>query len=159
MNISPASAAAGTIRQFPVEGMTCASCGGRVERAIAKLPVVSKASVNLATERAEVIFAGAPDVGAVVNAIADAGYAVPEDTIEFAVEGMTCASCVGRIEKALGAVPGVTDASVNLATERASVRYLRGVVDTGQLIGGIRAAGYEARVASCLLYTSPSPRD
>jgi len=148
MNISPASAAAGTIRQFPVEGMTCASCVGRVERAIAKLPVVSKASVNLATERAEVIFAGAPDVGAVVNAIADAGYAVPEDTIEFAVEGMTCASCVGRIEKALGAVPGVTDASVNLATERASVRYLRGVVDTGQLIGGIRAAGYEARVAS-----------
>lgn len=148
MNISPPSAAGGTIRQFSIEGMTCASCVGRVERAIAKLPNVSKASVNLATERAEVTFAGAPDVGAVANAIADAGYAVPEDTIELSVEGMTCASCVGRIEKALRAVPGVAEASVNLATERASVRYLRGVVDTGELIGAIRAAGYEARVAS-----------
>ena len=76
-----------------------------MERAIAKVPDVSKASVNLATERAEVSFSGAPDVGAVVNAIADAGYAVPEDTIELSVEGMTCASCVGRIEKALRAVP------------------------------------------------------
>jgi len=148
MNISPPSAAAGTIRQFPIEGMTCASCVRRVERAIAKLPAVSKASVNLATERAEITFAGAPDVGAVVNAIADAGYAVPEDTIELSVEGMTCASCVGRIEKALMAVPGVAEASVNLATERAAVRYLRGVVDVGDLIGAIRAAGYEARVAS-----------
>ncbi|MGE0280464.1 MAG: heavy metal translocating P-type ATPase [Rhizobiaceae bacterium] len=148
MNISPPSATGGTIRQFSIEGMTCASCVGRVERAIAKLPVVSKASVNLATERAEVTFAEAPDVGAVVNAIADAGYAVPEDTIELSVEGMTCASCVGRIEKALRAVPGVTDASVNLATERAAVRYLRGVVDVGDLIGAVRGAGYEARAAS-----------
>ncbi|MCR5860506.1 heavy metal translocating P-type ATPase [Mesorhizobium sp. J428] len=148
MNISPPSAVGGTIRQFSIEGMTCASCVGRVERAIAKLPVVSKASVNLATERAEVTFAGAPDVGAVVNAIAGAGYAVPEDTVELSVDGMTCASCVGRIEKALGAVPGVTDASVNLATEHASVRYLRGVVDTGDLVAAVRAAGYEARAAS-----------
>jgi copper chaperone CopZ len=93
MNISPPSAVGGTIRQFSIEGMTCASCVGRVERAIAKLPVVSKASVNLATERAEVTFAGAPDVGAVVNAIAGAGYAVPEDTVELSVDGMTCASC------------------------------------------------------------------
>jgi len=148
MNISPPSAAGRTSRQFSIEGMTCASCVGRVERAIAKLPAVSKASVNLATERAEVTFAGPPDVGAVVNAIAEAGYAVPEDTVELSVEGMTCASCVGRIEKTLGAVPGVTDASVNLATERASVRYLRGVVDTGELIAAVRAAGYEARAAS-----------
>ncbi|MEQ1945433.1 heavy metal translocating P-type ATPase [Mesorhizobium sp. VNQ89] len=148
MNNSSPSAAGGTIRQFSIEGMTCASCVGRVERAIAKLPDVSKASVNLATERAEVSFSGAPDVGAVVQAIADAGYSVPEDTIELAVEGMTCASCVGRIEKALRAVPGVAEASVNLATERAAVRYLRGIVDIGDLIGAIRAAGYEARAAS-----------
>ncbi|QPC88802.1 cadmium-translocating P-type ATPase (plasmid) [Mesorhizobium sp. NBSH29] len=148
MNNSSLSAPGGTIRQFSIEGMTCASCFGRVERAIAKLPDVSKASVNLATERAEVTFAGAPDVGAVVQAIADAGYSVPEDKVELSVEGMTCASCVGRIEKALRAVPGVTDASVNLATERAAVRYLRGVVDIGSLIGAVRAAGYEARAAS-----------
>jgi Cu+-exporting ATPase len=148
MNISPPSAAGETIRQFSIEGMTCASCVGRVERAIAKLPDVAKASVNLATERAEVRFSGAPDVGAVVQAVADAGYSVPEDTIELSVGGMTCASCVGRIEKALKAVPGVAEASVNLATERAAVRYLRGVVDVGDLIGAIHAAGYEARAAS-----------
>ena len=148
MNISPIAAASGPIRQFSIEGMTCASCVGRVERAIAKLPNVSKASVNLATERAEVSFSGTPDVGAVVGAIADAGYAVPEDTVELAIDGMTCASCVGRIEKALGVVPGVIVASINLATERASVRYLRGVVDAGGLIAAVRAAGYEARAVS-----------
>ena len=148
MNSSSPSAAGGTIRQFSIEGMTCASCVGRVERAIAKLPDVANASVNLATERAEVSFSGAPDVGAVVQAIADAGYSVLEDKVELSVEGMTCASCVGRIEKALRAVPGVTGASINLATERAAVRYLRGVVEVGGLIGAVRAAGYEARAAS-----------
>ncbi len=136
--------AGATAVSFPIEGMTCASCVGRVERALSAVPGVQAASVNLATERAEVRFAGAPDVGAAVGAVERAGYAVPEETTELAVKGMTCASCVGRVERALRAVPGVVEASVNLATERATVRHLAGVVATGTLQAAVSKAGYEA---------------
>jgi P-type Cu+ transporter len=130
---------------LPVEGMACASCVGRVERAIIKLPGVKSASVNLATERADVTFAGAPDPIPVVRAIEGAGYAVPEETAEIGIEGMTCASCVGRVERALKGVPGVNGASVNLATEKASVRFARGAVRLADLDAAIRGAGYEPR--------------
>ena len=130
--------------QLNIEGMTCASCVGRVEKAIANVPGVAKASVNLATERADIAFSGKPDVPAVINAIRNAGYEVGEKTIELAIEGMTCASCVGRIEKALKAVPGVTSASVNLATERATVRVAGGGEAASRLAQVVKAAGYAA---------------
>ena len=136
------------VLDMPVEGMTCASCVARVEKALKAVPGVVGASVNLATERATVQFAGAPDVGAVVRAVDTAGYAVRESTTELAIEGMTCASCVGRVEKALARVPGVRGASVNLATEKAQVRHLSGAVSAGQLEAAVRAAGYVARVAT-----------
>ena len=79
----------------PVEGMTCASCVAHVEKAISKIPGVTDVSVNLATERAEVSFAGDLDPAAVVRAVEGAGYGVPETELELGVEGMTCASCVG----------------------------------------------------------------
>jgi len=128
-----------------VEGMTCASCVGRVEKALKALPGVTRASVNLATERAEVAFSGAPDPAAVAGAIENVGYSVAAETTELAVEGMTCASCVGRVEKALSRVPGVVSASVNLATEKAQVRHLAGAVSPGDLLAAIRSTGYEAR--------------
>ncbi|WP_371304158.1 heavy-metal-associated domain-containing protein, partial [Citrobacter freundii] len=82
----------------------------------------------MATERAEIAFAGPADRGALVQAIADVGYAVPQAAaVELAIEGMTCASCVGRVERALKAVPGVVSASVNLATERARIERGAGV--------------------------------
>ena len=127
-----------------IEGMTCASCVGRVEKAIAKVPGVVKASVNLATERADIAFAGAPNVSAVVDAVRNAGYSVDEKTIELDIEGMTCASCVGRVEKALKAVSGVSDASVNLATERATVRVTGNAVSAARLAEAISQAGYKA---------------
>nr|WP_226813755.1 heavy metal translocating P-type ATPase [Bordetella pertussis] len=127
-----------------MEGMTCASCVGRVERALKAVPGVSDAVVNLATERADVRFAGAPDVGAAVQAVEQAGYAVAASTMELAVSGMTCASCVGRVERALKAVPGVRAASVNLATERAHVE-VAGAVAPQALVQAVAAAGYEAR--------------
>ncbi len=130
-----------------VEGMTCASCVGRVERALNKVPGVVGASVNLASERAEIGFAGAPDLSAAIEAIHKAGYEVAEDRLTLEVEGMTCASCVGRVERALNKVPGVTEASVNLASERAQVRILRGV-ETSTLIRAIERAGYSARPAA-----------
>ena len=129
----------------PVQGMTCASCVGHVEKALGKLPGVASVTVNLATERADVAFTGKPDAAAVVRAVEGAGYSVPESTVELAVEGMTCASCVAHVEKALKAVPGVTAATVNLATEKVSVRYLPGVASIETLEAAVRGAGYEPR--------------
>ncbi|OKB68296.1 copper-translocating P-type ATPase [Serratia marcescens] len=142
VNVSPPSA----VRlSLPVEGMTCASCVGRVERALNAVPGVQAATVNLATERADVTFSRDADPQAAVRAIADAGYAVREESAEFAIENMTCASCVGRVEKALAQVSGVLEATVNLATERARVRYLAGAVSTEDLEAAVTRAGYTPR--------------
>src|SRR5436305_1755064 len=103
--------------RLPVEGMTCASCVRRVETALAKVPGVHDVAVNLATEQAT-LQADSPEVlNAAAKAVADAGYDVPRAEIELNIADMTCASCVGRVERALRAVPGVVDAQVNLATE------------------------------------------
>lgn len=131
-----------TAISLPIEGMTCASCVGRVEKALNKIEGVDSVTVNLATERADINAHGPIDHQKLVNTIEAAGYSVPDTTIDLSVEGMTCASCVGRVEKALKAIPGVAQATVNLATERASVR---GSVDSNTLIAAIAAAGYEAR--------------
>ncbi|CAM2792340.1 Cu+-exporting ATPase [Pseudomonas gessardii] len=130
---------------LPVEGMTCASCVGRVERALKAVPGIDSAAVNLATERADITFSGQADPQAAVSAIERAGYAVREETLELAIEGMTCASCVGRVEKALKKVAGVLEANVNLATERARVRYLAGMVAAADLEAAVKQAGYSAR--------------
>ncbi|WP_429811258.1 heavy metal translocating P-type ATPase [Ensifer sp. B1-9] len=130
---------------IPVEGMTCASCVARVEKAIRAVPGVTAASVNLATERADVRFDAGTKSADIVKAIENAGYGAAEDTIEFTIEGMTCASCVARIEKALKTVPGVTEANVNLATERASVRVTKGIATAAALEEAVRVAGYSAK--------------
>ncbi|KAG0777350.1 hypothetical protein G6F22_011932 [Rhizopus arrhizus] len=121
--------------------MTCASCVGRVEAALSKVEGVGSVSVNLATERADIRASGPVDRAALIQAVERVGYDVPAATLELAVEGMTCASCVGRVERALRAVPGVSEASVNLATERATVR---GVADVGALVAAIDRVGYAA---------------
>lgn len=127
---------------LPIEGMTCASCVGRVEAALGKVEGVGSVSVNLATERAEIRPAGTLVRQTLVEAVEKAGYSVPAATMELSVAGMTCASCVGRVEKALKAVPGVAEATVNLATERATVR---GVAGMQELIEAVARAGYEAQ--------------
>jgi Cu+-exporting ATPase len=128
-----------------VEGMTCASCVGRVERAIAAVPGVDAVAVNLATERAHITFAkGDTDLRQIEAAVRQTGYTPVETTIELSVSGMTCASCVGHVEKALRAVPGVIEATVNLATERASVTALAGGDIVPALVKAVAGAGYEA---------------
>ncbi|KKC34504.1 heavy metal translocating P-type ATPase [Devosia psychrophila] len=131
-----------TSTEFRIEGMTCASCVSRVEKAIRAVPGVAFANVNLATEKATVAFSGSPNPQAIMAAIEKVGYATPEETAELQIEGMTCASCVSRIEKALTAVPGVTSVAVNLATERAVVRYAAGSVTRSGLENAVRASGY-----------------
>lgn len=130
--------------RLPVDGMTCASCVRRVENALAKVPGVRDVAVNLATEQATLRAADAAVLPAAARAIADAGYAVPQDTIDLAITDMTCASCVGRVERALRAVPGVASAEVNLATERASVSVWRGATETAALVAAVARAGYGA---------------
>ncbi|QXI65938.1 Copper-transporting P-type ATPase (plasmid) [Paracoccus marcusii] len=126
-----------------IEGMTCASCVGRVERALKAVPRVETASVNLATERAEITGLNL-DRSALVRAVETVGYDVRSPAIDLAIEGMTCASCVSRVERALKSVPGVTEATVNLATERA---HVTGQADAAALIRAIDSAGYDARIA------------
>jgi len=131
---------------FKVAGMTCASCVTRVERALQKVPGVESAAVNLATEKATVRADETVLLDTLASAVEKAGYEVPGETVSLSISGMTCASCVTRVEKALKKIPGVTEATVNLATEKAQVKAKGVSVDA--LIAAIQKAGYEASIAA-----------
>ncbi|MBK7532729.1 heavy metal translocating P-type ATPase [Piscinibacter sp.] len=135
-----------TTLSLPVEGMTCASCVGRVEKALAKVPGVARATVNLATEAAALSLSQRVATAALTAAVEKAGYAVPHDEAEMRIEGMTCASCVSRVERALLAVPGVLAATVNLATEQAHVSRVRGAAGAAELMAAVQKAGYTAHL-------------
>ncbi|MFQ3647025.1 MAG: heavy metal translocating P-type ATPase [Anaerolineae bacterium] len=128
---------------LPITGMTCASCVRTVERALSKAEGVSSVNVNLATERASVEYD--PQVVAVpqlIEQIDNAGYGVAVASVELPITGMTCASCVRTVERAVQKAPGVLDVQVNLATEKALVRYLPNVARRSDLIKAVEAAGY-----------------
>ncbi|MHB1566333.1 MAG: heavy metal translocating P-type ATPase [Acidiferrobacter sp.] len=130
--------------EFQVEGMTCASCVGRVERAIKALPGVDAVTVNLATERVAVVYDPATlSLDRMVAAVQEHGYKPVLTEWDIGVGGMTCASCAGRVERTLQGLPGVMAAMVNLASERAHIRYLRGVIDNDQIAEAITKTGYE----------------
>jgi Cu+-exporting ATPase len=135
---------------LPIAGMTCASCVARIERGLRREPGVVSADVSLATETATVAYDPATtDPGKLAAAVANAGYTVPQSTIDLAITGMTCASCVGRVEKALLKVPGVADVSVNLATEQARVRAFGDAQALlPALLDAVRRAGYGATLHS-----------
>ncbi|HNP72453.1 MAG TPA: heavy metal translocating P-type ATPase [Kouleothrix sp.] len=128
---------------LPVTGMTCASCSSRVERALKKVPGVEAASVNLASEQASVSYdpaqVAAPEL---LGAVERAGYGVITDQLDIPVTGMTCASCSSRVERALKKVPGVLSASVNLASEQASLTYLPTQAGWPEFKAAIENAGY-----------------
>ena len=133
---------------FPVEGMTCASCVGRVEKALQAVPGVREVSVNLATEVASIQASTGTTFDTLRATVNKAGYSVREQTVQLSIEGMTCASCVGRVEKALLQVPGVLSAVVNLATETATVHTASRPGDSGTLnalLAAVDKAGYVAR--------------
>jgi Cu+-exporting ATPase len=143
-----------TTFDLPIAGMTCASCAGRVERALRKLPQVANASVNLASEQAR-IEAPAGSLGSLIAAVERAGYQVPSERLELAIAGMTCASCVGRVERALAKQPGVLAVSVNLATEQALLQVAPGV-DPQALLQAVGAAGYAASLLDIERPPAPS---
>jgi P-type Cu+ transporter len=128
---------------IPVTGMTCASCVRRVERALSKKEGVASASVNFAAEKATVEYdtkTTSPDD--LIDTIEGAGYGTDVRETTFGVTGMTCASCVGRVERALKKAPGVLEATVNLANEKATVRYLAGEAEPVDLEKAVEGAGY-----------------
>ena len=134
-----------------IEGMHCASCVARIERALSDVDGVAEASVNLATERAAVT-GEALDAAALRDAVEAAGYTAHDiaatatpTRARLAIEGMHCASCVSKIEGSLAAIPGVTETAVNLAAGEASVTYEAGRVGTGDLVAAVSRAGYEGR--------------
>lgn len=131
--------------RFPIEGMSCASCAGRVEKALQSVPGVETAEVNLASEEAHVSASEAVQWQALVAAVESAGYKVGSEEVTLDIGGMSCASCVARVEKSLRSVPGVLDASVNLASESARVLVARQAVSSGELVRAVNQAGYEAQ--------------
>ena len=129
---------------LPIAGMTCASCAAKIEKGLASVPGVSKATVNFAAEKATVVFhPDQTDISHLAERIKDLGYEAKVEKVLLPVRGMTCASCVDRVEKALRALKGVVRADVNFATETASVQYLPGEVTIRNLKKAIRDAGYE----------------
>ena len=148
---------------MPITGMTCASCVRRVEKALAKVDGVAEANVNLATERATVSYDSAKvTLDGLKGAVEKAGYGVAPmqvaapvavqiavsaaetetGEISLPIEGMTCASCVRRVEKSLVKVAGVREANVNLATEHATVSYDPSLVNLDELRAAVAKAGY-----------------
>jgi Cu+-exporting ATPase len=158
LSATPADAVAAPLRptgaslarlDLPVRGMTCSACATRLEKALGLVPGVESAAVNFAVERADVAYdparLGAP---AIADAIVKAGFEVPTESFSFGIEGMTCSACSTRVEKALRHVPGVVEANVNLAIERADVRGIPGVTRLGDLAEAVIKAGYGARIES-----------
>jgi len=135
---------------IPLQGMTCANCAATVERAVKKLGGIDDVQVNFASEQAAVTFdPKAVALTQIVRQIQEAGYSVPTARVDLAITGMTCANCSATIERTLNKkVPGVVQAAVNLASERASVEYVPQTVSVDELIAAVADAGYGASALS-----------
>ena len=129
---------------FQIDGMTCASCVGRVEKTLTALPDVSDVAVNLASETVQLNLGQSETIVGISEALKSLGYPMATNEMTFAIEGMSCASCVGRVEKAILNSTGVLSASVNLATETAVVTYAEGATDAAEIAKTILATGYKA---------------
>ncbi len=134
--------------EFGVGGMRCAGCAARFERALADAPGVRAAEVNFASERARLTLVPGARADAVIEAARDAGVEAETETVALEIEGMHCASCVGRVERALARVPGVVEATVNLANQSARVEILGDAARAARSLADAASdAGYPARVA------------
>jgi len=137
-----------TTATLSIDGLSCASCAARVSRALGALEGVEDVSVNLAASTARITVDAPARLEQAAAALDEAGYPARRGRVTLEVGDMSCASCVGRVDRALAAVPGVLDVSVNLASESAGVRFLEGVTDGAALAAAATEAGYPARVTS-----------
>ena len=138
-----------TTIDLPVTGMTCANCARAIERALKRTEGVTSAAVNYAAETAQIEFdPGVASPAALIERVRAAGYGVVAAHADLPLLGMTCANCARAIERALGKLPGVTEAAVNYASERASVTYVPGLVGVRDMVAAVRKAGYDVPAAS-----------
>lgn len=129
---------------IPIKGMSCAACAARIEKGLNTLLGVKQTTVNLASEKATVIFnPSQTDLSQLAKKIRSLGYDVKKEKITIPIVGMSCASCVNKVEKAIWNLKGVLDVNVNLATERAIVEYLLGVLSFKEIKNAIEAEGYK----------------
>jgi Cu+-exporting ATPase len=134
---------------LPIQGMTCASCVAHVERGLQGVEGVAEVNVNLATEKATIgLGDGKVAVENLVQTVRNTGYAVATERITLPIWGMTCASCVSHVERALSGLEGVLSANVNLATEKATVEYVPTLVDLADFKRAVAEAGYEVSEVS-----------
>ncbi|WP_446012202.1 heavy-metal-associated domain-containing protein [Aliiroseovarius crassostreae] len=136
-----------------IDSMTCVSCAGRVDRALNFLEGEGDVSVNLASETAHVSIDKPRRMQGIATMLDELGYPARRASVTLNVASMSCASCVGRVNKALAAVPGVLDVNVNLAAETATISYLEGTTDAAALVAAATDAGYPAEVTA--VDTSP----
>ena len=129
---------------LPITGMSCASCAAKIEKGLSHVEGVSKATVNFAAEKATVVFHPSQTaVSHLIEKVKDLGYGAKVEKVILPIQGMTCASCVNKVEKALRSLNGVVQASVNFATERASVEYIPEVVTIRDFKRVVQEAGYQ----------------
>ena len=148
--------------EIAVKGMTCAACVGHVSNALKDVPGVESVTTNLATEKATIMLSGDSDVSmeTLAEALEDAGYGVAYERVTMNIGGMTCASCVAHVSKALEGVAGVESATTNLATERATVEFVAGAVTTVDLRHAVEDAGYSFEgLAGDEMRDTASPRE
>jgi len=146
---------------IPITGMTCATCAATIQKGLSKLHGVERAEVNFASEKASIEYDPARvPLSKIKNTISQLGYGAATSKSIFPVSGMTCASCVSRVEQALSGVPGVISVNVNLASEKATVEYIEGT-DLADLRRAVREAGYElgAEAATLEDVTTASQRE
>jgi len=129
---------------LPISGMSCASCAAKIEKGLSSIQGVSKATVNFAAEKATVIFHPAQtNLSHLIEKVSNLGYGTKSEKVLLPIQGMTCASCVSKVEKALASVKGVIHVDVNFATERASVEYIPDEVTIRDLKKVVQEAGYQ----------------
>jgi Cu+-exporting ATPase len=129
---------------LPITGMTCASCAMTIQKNLTELQGVNKASVNLATSKAT-IFYDPKEIGveSFISSIRKSGYDVGMVSVELPIQGIDCASCVLKIENALLETQGVTNAVVNLATEKAKVEYIPEQTNLSEIKKAVESTGYK----------------
>jgi len=128
-----------------IKGMTCAACAAKIEKSLSKMDGVSSTNVNLAMEKAAIGYDSTKiKSNDFVEKINKLGYQIIADNVDLKIQGMTCAACATKIEKKLNLLPGVARAAVNLATEKATVKYYSSVVSTADLMAAIEKLGYKS---------------
>src|SRR3990172_809227 len=138
------AAHSGSRIDLPITGMSCASCAAHIQEGLSGLKGVHSASVNFAAEKATVFYdQSAVSVEDFIRVIKEQGYNVSVTKVILPVKGMTCASCVANVQEALSSLPGVKSASVNFATEKATVEYFPSQVGIRDFRKEIKEAGYE----------------